>query len=194
MLGGAFNPPHEGHLLLARSAADQLGLERVMLVPTRHPAHKVIEDDPGPEVRLRMTELAAAGEKGLEASAIEVEREGPSYSYRTLELLQESDPAAALYFLMGADVAAGLPDWKRPERVVELARLGIAARPGVSRDAVNAALRRLDAADRGEMIAMPRCDTSSTMVRSRAAAGKPLVGLVPEAVAEMIEREGIYAS
>ncbi|MGZ5342717.1 MAG: nicotinate-nucleotide adenylyltransferase [Solirubrobacterales bacterium] len=194
VLGGAFNPPHEGHLLLAREAASGLGLDRVLLVPAGRPPHKTIEDDPGPEVRLRMTELAAQGEDGIEASGIEVEREGASYSYRTLELLSEQDPQRELFFVMGADVAATLPEWERPERVVELARLGIAARPGVDQAEVEAALERVGAAGRAEMIAMPRCDTSSTMVRERAAAGEPLRGLVPEAVAEMIERERIYAS
>jgi nicotinate-nucleotide adenylyltransferase len=194
VLGGAFNPPHEGHLLLAREAASGLGLDRVLLVPAGRPPHKTIEDDPGPAVRLRMTELAAEGVEGIEASGIEVERDGPSYSYRTLELLSEEDPGRELFFLMGADVAATLPEWERPERVVELARLGIAARPGVDPGEVEAALEKVGAADRAEMIAMPRCDTSSTMVRERAAAGEPLRGLVPEPVAEMIEREGIYVS
>jgi len=194
VLGGAFNPPHVGHLLLAREAAAQLGLDRVLLVPTGEAPHKQIEDDPGPRVRLRMTELAAEGEEGVDASAIEVDRPGPSYSYLTLEQLRDEDPARDLTFLMGADVAAGLPSWKRPERVVELARLGIATRPGVDPADVAASLDALGAADRAEMIAMPRCDASSTTVRERAAAGEPLQGLVPEAVAEMIETEGIYAS
>ncbi len=194
MLGGAFNPPHVGHLLLAREAAAGLGLDRVLLVPTGEAAHKRIEDDPGPEVRLRMAELAAEGEEGVEASAIEVEREGPSYTYRTLELLHDENPGAELVFLMGADVAAGLAGWKRPERVVELARLGIAARPGVDAGAVEEALRSVGAADRAEIIDMPECEVSSTTVRKRAAAGESLEGLVPGPVAELIEREGIYGS
>jgi nicotinate-nucleotide adenylyltransferase len=192
VLGGAFNPPHVGHLLLARTAASALGLNRVMLVPTGRAPHKTIEDDPGGEVRLRLTEQAAEGEEGVDASGIEVEREGPSYTYLTLEQLHEEDPNRELFFLMGADVAAGLPSWKRPERVVELARLGIAGRPGVDGGEVEAALREVGAADRAEMIDMPECKVSSSMVRERAAAGESLEGLVPEAVAAMIEREGLY--
>jgi len=194
VLGGAFNPPHVGHLMLAREAASGLGLDRVLLVPVGEAPHKQIEDDPGAAVRLQMTELAAEGEEGIEASAIEVEREGPSFTYRTLELLQEREPKRELVFLMGADVAAGLPGWREPRRVVELARLGIASRPGFGEAEVRAALERLDAADRAEMIEMPRCEVSSTMVRERAAAGEPLRDLVSEPVAEMIERERIYAS
>jgi nicotinate-nucleotide adenylyltransferase len=194
VLGGAFNPPHVGHLQLARAAASELGLERVLLVPTGRPPHKEIEDDPGAVVRLRMTALAAQGVEGLEVSAIEMQGDQPSYTFRTLEQLHDQDPERELVFLMGADVAVGLPSWKRPERVTELARIGIAERPGVDPADVEEALTRLGAADRGEMIAMPRCDASSTLVREKAAAGESLRGLVPEAVAALIEREGIYAS
>jgi nicotinate-nucleotide adenylyltransferase len=191
-LGGAFNPPHDGHLLLARTAMEQLGLDRVLLVPTGKAPHKVIEDDPGAEVRLRLAELAAEGEERIEASDVEVRREGLSYTYLTLEELRDEDPGRELTFLMGADMAAALPSWEKPERVVELARLGIAARPGVDLADVETALQELGAADRAEIIAMPECETSSSMVRERAAAGEPLEGLVPAKVAEMIVREGLY--
>jgi nicotinate-nucleotide adenylyltransferase len=191
VLGGAFNPPHVAHLLLAQEARWQLGLERVLLVTTGVAPHKEIEDDPGAEVRLEMTRRATEGEEGVEASALEIERGEPSYTYRTLELLREGG-AEDLVFLLGADAAAGLDQWKRPERVVELARLGIAARPRVGIDAARSTLEGLDAADRVEIIGMPECGVSSTMVRERAAAGRPLRHLVPDRVGEMIRREGIY--
>lgn len=192
VLGGAFNPPHLGHLALARAARDELGLAPVLLVPTGQAPHKEIEEDPGPQVRLRMVELAAGGEEGIEASALEVERDEPSYSYRTLELLHEEEPERALTFLMGADVAAGLAAWRKPERIVELARLGIAERPGVERGRVEEVVEQLGAADRVDWIAMLRCEASSTKARQLAAAGEPLAELVPAAVAQLIEREGIY--
>jgi nicotinate-nucleotide adenylyltransferase len=192
VLGGAFNPPHAGHLLLAREAISQLELDRVMLVPTGRAPHKVIEDDPGAPVRLRMAELAAESEDGLEASAIEIEREGLSYMYETLEQLAAADAERELTLLMGADVAASLPNWKKPERIVALAWLGIAGRDGVEPGAIEEALESLDASGRAEMIGMPRCEVSSTMVRERAATGKSLEGLVPPKVAEMILAEGLY--
>lgn len=193
MLGGAFNPAHFGHLLLAREAIGQLGLQRVIFVPTGRAPHKVIEDDPGAGMRLRMAEAAAEREQGIEVSPIEVEREGLSYMHETLEQLAGGeDEARELVLIMGADVAASLPDWERPERVVELARLGIAARDGVDPGRVEEALESLGASGRAEMIDMPRCEVSSTMVRERAAAGEPLEELVPSAVAELIEREGLY--
>jgi nicotinate-nucleotide adenylyltransferase len=192
VLGGAFNPPHVGHLRLAQEARRQLGLERVLLMVTGQAPHKRIEPEPGPRVRLELTEAAAAGEPGIEASALELEREGPSYTYLTLEQLREQQPGRELVFLLGADMVAGLSGWKRPERVVELARLGVVPRPGLDSDAVRSELERLGAAERAEMIEMPLCGASSTEIRKRAAAGRPLRHLVPEAVERLIEERGLY--
>lgn len=155
--------------------------------------HKTIEDDPGAEVRLKLTRLAAEAGEDVEASPLEVEREGPSYSYETLEQLAEDQPGRELVFLMGADMAASLESWKRPERVVELARLGVVARQGVEMDDVNEVLARLGAADRAEIIQMPVCGVSSTLIRERVAAGRPLRHLVPDPVARVIAAEGLYA-
>jgi nicotinate-nucleotide adenylyltransferase len=154
--------------------------------------HKEIEDDPGAEVRLEMARVAAEGEDGVEASDLEVRRDELSYSYRTLELLADQDGGRELYFLMGADMAAGLASWKEPERVVELARLGVVPRPGVGLGAVDSALERLGASGRAEIIDMPLCGASSTTVRQRAREGKPLRHLVPDAVIGLISERGLY--
>jgi nicotinate-nucleotide adenylyltransferase len=192
VLGGAFNPPHVGHLLLAQEARWQLGLERVLLMVTGQAPHKRIEAEPGPWARLELAEAAAAGEPGVEASALELEREGASYTYLTLEQLRAQQPGRELVLLLGADMAAGLSGWKRPERVVELARLGVVPRPGLDSGAVRSELERLGAAERAEMIEMPLCGASSTEIRKRAAAGRPLRHLVPEAVERLIEERGLY--
>jgi len=154
--------------------------------------HKEIEDDPGAEIRLEMARLAADGEDGVEASDLEVGRDGVSYSYRTLELLAERDPGAEVFFLLGADMAAGLASWKEPARVVELATLGVVPRPGVGLGAVRSALERLDAADRAEIIDMPLCGASSTTVRQRAREGKPLRHLVPDPVLALVTERELY--
>jgi nicotinate-nucleotide adenylyltransferase len=154
--------------------------------------HKEIDDDPGAGVRVEMARLAAEGEDGVEASDLEVGRDELSYSYRTLELLDEQDPGRELYFLLGADMAAGLPSWKEPERVLELARLGVVPRPGVELDAVDSALERLGASGRAEIIDMPLCGASSTTVRQRAREGKPLRHLVPDGVIQLIGERGLY--
>jgi nicotinate-nucleotide adenylyltransferase len=154
--------------------------------------HKEIEDDPGAAVRFEMAALAAAGEEGIEASELEVGRDDVSYSYRTLELLAEEDPGRELYFLLGADMAAGLERWREPERVVELARLGVVPRPGVEIGEVNSALERLGASGRAEIIDMPLCGASSTTIRQRVREGRPLRHLVPDPVVALISERGLY--
>jgi nicotinate-nucleotide adenylyltransferase len=161
------------------------------MVTNRAP-HKEVEDDPGAEIRLEMARVAAEDEEGVEASDLEVSRDEVSYTYRTLELLAERDPGREMFFLLGADMAAGLASWKEPSRVVELARLGVVARPGVGLEEVRPALERLGAADRAEIIAMPLCGASSTTVRQRAREGKPLRYLVPDRVIELIGERGLY--
>jgi nicotinate-nucleotide adenylyltransferase len=164
----------------------------VLLMVTGRAPHKEIEDDPGAEVRLEMARAAAGGEDAVEASGLEVERDEVSYSYRTLELLAEEEPDGELFFLLGADMAAGLAAWKEPERVVELAKLGVVPRPGVGLGAVNSALERLGASGRAEIIDMPLCGASSTTVRQRAREGKPLRHLVPDPVIQLISERGLY--
>jgi nicotinate-nucleotide adenylyltransferase len=193
VLGSAFNPPHLGHLALAQEALWQLGLDEVILVPTGEAPHKRIADDPGRELRMSMTRLAAADDSRFSVSALEVEREGPSYTYETLELLAEERGHSQLVFVMGADAAVGLESWKSPERVVELARIAVARRAGVSEAEVAAVLRSLGAGDEATMLEMPQFGVSSSAVRERAAAGRPLRYLVPEPVARFIEEKGIYA-
>jgi nicotinate-nucleotide adenylyltransferase len=180
--------------VLAREAAFQLGLDRVLLVPVGAAPHRRIEPEPGPEVRLEMVRLAVAGDELLEASGIEVEGEGPSYSFRTLELLSERLPGDELTFLMGADVAAALESWREPRRVLELARLGIASRPGSDRGEVDSALERLGGAGRTSAVEMPEIGVSSTDLRRRIAEGRPVRYLVPDPVAELIAARGLYAA
>ncbi len=193
VLGSAFNPPHLGHLALAQEALWQLGLDEVVLVPTGEAPHKRIPDDPGRELRLAMTRLAAADDSRFSVSTLEVERDGPSYTYETLELLARERGEPDLVFVMGADAAVGLESWRKPERVVELARLAVARRSGVSEADVAAVMRSLGAAGRATMLEMPQFGVSSSAVRERAAAGRPLRYLVPEAVARFIEEKGVYS-
>lgn len=179
--------------MLAHEAASRLGLDRVLLVPAGEAPHRAIDPEPGPEVRLELVRAAAAADELLEASGIEVGRSGPSYTYRTLELLQESRPGDELTFLMGADVAAALESWKEPRRVLELARIGVAARPGTALDEAEGALERLGGADRFAVVHMPEIGISSTLIRERVREGRPLRYLVPDAVESMIRTQGLYA-
>jgi nicotinate-nucleotide adenylyltransferase len=192
VLGSAFNPPHLGHLALAQEAHWQLGLEEVILVPTGEAPHKRIADDPGRGERLEMTRLAAAGDERFSVSSLEVDREGPSYAYETLEALAEERADRKLVFVMGADAAVGLETWRKPERVVELASLAVARRAGVSDSDVATAMRSLGCEQRATALEMPQFGVSSSAVRERAGQGRPLRYLVPAPVAEYIEEKGIY--
>ena len=193
VLGSAFNPPHLGHLALAQEALWQLDLSEVVLMPTGDAPHKRIADDPGREQRLAMTRLAAADDSRFSVSTLEVDRDGPSYTYETLELLADQRADTELVFVMGADAAVGLESWRAPERVVELARIAVARRSGVSDAEVAAVMRSLGADGRATMLEMPQFGVSSSAVRERAAGGRPLRYLVPESVARFIEEKGIYS-
>jgi nicotinate-nucleotide adenylyltransferase len=192
VLGSAFNPPHLGHLALAQEALWQLDLEQVVLVPTGQAPHKRIVDDPGREARVEMARLAAADDDRFSVSALEVEREGPSYTYETLEALAEERTDRKLVFVMGADAAVGLESWREPERVVELANLAVARRAGVSDSEVASVVRGLGCEDRTTMLEMPQFGVSSSAVRERARQRRPLRYIVPDSVADFIEARGIY--
>jgi nicotinate-nucleotide adenylyltransferase len=194
VLGGAFNPPHLGHLVCAQEALVQLGLERVLLVPTARPPHRTLEDDPGPEARLEMAELAAAGDERLAVSRLELDRPGPSYTADTLEELGAREAGEELVLVLGADQAAFLPEWHRPERVLELAELAVVARSGWDREGVQARISGLPGAGRVRFVDMPLIDISSTEVRRRVAAGVPIRYLVPDAVARFVSERGLYGA
>ena len=194
VLGGAFNPPHVGHLCLAQEAHARLGLDRILLIPVGDAPHRELQADPGREHRLRMVELAGAGDDRLEASTLEVERPGPSYTADTLAALRASAPDEELTLILGADQAMRLGTWHEPERVLAQARLAVAQRQGLGREEVEQAIGGLAGAERIVGFDMPRLDVSSTLVRERAASGLPVRYLVPDAVADYIAAEGLYAS
>jgi nicotinate-nucleotide adenylyltransferase len=193
LLGGTFNPPHIGHLVCAMEARDQLGLDRVQLVPVAVPPHKEAPDDPGVEVRLELCRLAVADDPGLEVSRVEADRPGPSYTADTLRALHEASPEDDLTFIVGGDMAHSLPEWREPEVVLSLARLAVAEREGIRRQDI---LERLDglegAPERIAFFDMPRLDVSSSQLRRRIAAGRPVRHLVPDAVADHIASLGLY--
>jgi nicotinate-nucleotide adenylyltransferase len=190
ILGGTFNPPHRGHLALARHAQAELGLERVLLMPAHSAPHKGEEGDPGPERRLEMCRLAVGGEAGLEVCALEIERGGPSYTVDTLRAIKQGDPEAELTFIVGADMARTLPAWREPRALVGLAGLAIAEREETGREEVLQALAPLGG--RMKFLAMPMLEVSSSQVRERVKAGEPIEGLVAPAVAEYIAAHALY--
>lgn len=171
----------------------QLGLDRVMFVPTSSPPHKQVErDDPGPEHRLAMCQAAIAGDDRFEACDLEVARGGTSYTVDTLVELKRRAPDTELFLILGGDVAAGLPEWRDPDRVLSLATPALAARSGTPSAAVTSALKRVPGGERACAFDMPTIELSSTMIRGRAAEGGSIRYLVPDGVADYIERNGLY--
>jgi nicotinate-nucleotide adenylyltransferase len=192
ILGGTFNPPHLGHLAIARHALAELGLARVVLVPAGTPPHKAVADDPGPQRRLEMCRLLLDGVAGVSVCALELERDGPSYTVDTLRAIHASHPEAELTFIVGADIAGTLPAWREPEQLLELAELAVAARPGSDRDGVLDALASLGGDARVRFLDAPLLDASSSDVRERAGAGEPIEQLVGASVAGYIAEHGLY--
>ncbi len=194
ILGGTFNPPHIAHLLCASEARDQLALERVLLVPAGVPPHKPMPDDPGIAHRVTMCRLAAASHAAwLGVSELETRRSGPSYTVDTLRELHASDPGDELTFIVGGDMAWSLPSWREPQAILELARVAVAERVGARREEIREQLAALpDAEQRVEYIEVPRIDISSAALRRRVNGGHPITYLVPDAVSDYIEREGLY--
>jgi nicotinate-nucleotide adenylyltransferase len=192
LLGGTFNPPHLAHLVCAAEAHDQLGLDRVLLVPTGRPPHKEVPDDPGPEHRAAMCELAVAGDDRLGVSRIELERAGPSYTVDTLRSLHERSPEDDLTFIVGGDMAHSLPTWHEPEGILRLARLAVAERAEVRRADIVERLDGLPGGDRVTFFDMPRIDIASSELRRRVTEGRSIRYLVPDSVGAYIAERGLY--
>jgi nicotinate-nucleotide adenylyltransferase len=194
LLGGTFNPPHLGHLVCAQEAWAQLGLDRVLLVPTRVPPHKVMEVEPGVAHRVAMCEAAVTGDPRLGVSLVDVRRDGPSFTIDTLKALHADAPGDELTFIVGGDMALSLPAWREPERVLALARFAVAERAEDRREAIERSIAALAGRDSVVFFDMPRIDVSSSMVRDRVAAGLPVRWLVPDPVHEYVEEHGLYRS
>jgi len=191
LLGGTFNPPHIGHLVCATHALAGLELDRVLLVPVHEPPHKAAEADPGVEHRVELCRRAVAGNEQLDVSLVDAEVPGPSFTVDTLSRLHDRCPGDQLTFIVGGDMAFSLPTWREPEAILELAELGVAEREGVRRADIVERLSYLGT-DNVRFFHMPRLDISSSQIRRMVAAGGPIRYLVPDAVADYIEREGLY--
>jgi nicotinate-nucleotide adenylyltransferase len=180
--GGAFDPPHLGHLVAASDACDVLELDRLLWIPSAvHPLKAVRT---AAAVRLEMVRAAVAGDPRFGADDLELRRTGPSYTVDTLRELRAREPGAELVFLTGADNLADLPRWREPDEIARLATLAVVSRAGetVPPDAPYPAVA----------VPVTRVDVSSTEVRRRVAAGQSIRYLVPEAVRAVIERERLY--
>jgi nicotinate-nucleotide adenylyltransferase len=181
ILGGVFDPPHRGHVALARAAIRELGLDSLLVTVVADPGHKAATTPV--ETRLELARLAFAD---VPEAVVEVDAHA-----RTVDSLEERRLEDAV-FVIGADELAAFESWKAPARVLELARLAVAMRPGVSCRALEAVRERLRAGDRIVEFDLAPVELSSTEIRERVARGESIQGLVEPAVAEAIVQLGLY--
>ncbi|KPK46923.1 MAG: hypothetical protein AMJ77_04755 [Dehalococcoidia bacterium SM23_28_2] len=194
ILGGTFDPPHVGHLILAEEARQALGLQQVLFVPAGEPWRKAGRQLSPPEHRLAMVRLAVGDNSDFDVATLEIERKGPSYTAETLAALQQQLPDdGEFFFIVGQDSLADLPHWRQPERIVSLARLAVARRSAWEAAEADALEKDLPGiSQRLVWLDMPRIDISSTAVRERVRQGLSIRYWVPPAVEEYIRRHGLY--
>src|SRR4051794_8400977 len=193
VFGGTFDPIHQAHLAVAESARDALGLERVLFIPAGQPPHKRQAKVTPAADRLAMVEAAIADNRAFAVSTIELDRPGPSYTVDTLEALAP-EATGGLALIVSAEAWADFPTWHRPERIVELATIVVAPRDGYAEPDPAVFSRRFPAASAPAIVLLdgPRMRLSASEIRRRAAAGRSLRYLVPDAVAAYIGDHGLY--
>jgi len=182
ILGGVFDPPHVGHVALAQAAIGQFSLEQLFVLVVADPGHKRATTPA--ETRLELTRLAF---RDVPEAKVELDQHA-----RTVDSLEERKPENAI-FVLGADELAEFSSWKNPKRVLELVRLAVAMRPGVSDEEVRAACAELSSSDRILFFDMPPIPVSSSAIRERVARGESIDGLVPPRVADAVVRLGLYS-
>ena len=182
LLGGNFNPVHNAHLTIADQVRQQLGLDEVLLMPEYQPPHVDKKTTISEKHRLRMLELAVRDIEGLGIETIELERKGISYTYDTMKLLTEKNPDVDYYFIIGADMVAYLPKWHRISELIQMVQFVGVQRPkykaGTSYPVI--------------WVDVPLLDISSSLIRRQLEEGKKPNFLLPQAVLDYIEKEGLY--
>jgi len=196
VFGGSFDPVHHGHLRLADCSWRQAALDRVEFVPAAQQPHKPHGPVASEADRVAMLQLAVAGRAEFAVSTVEIDRGGPSYTVETLRQMHAQRPDTELFFLMGADSLADLPNWRDPDVICELATLVVVRRAGTPEPAFDA-LRSLVSPKRLEeirtaQVEMPATPISSSLIRRRIAEGGEWQSLVPAAVAAYIQEKALY--
>lgn len=193
ILGGTFDPPHIGHLVIAQEALTRLELVQVIFAPTRQPPHKRIEDVTPIEHRLAMVRLAIATNPRFTLSRVDVDREGPTYTVDTLRLLRRQlGENVELYFMMGMDSLANILTWRTPEQLIRLCRLVVFNRPGFSANLDELGEKLPGLRERVVILPSPALDIAASELQQRVRAGLPIAHLVPDAVAAYIAANRLY--
>jgi nicotinate-nucleotide adenylyltransferase len=194
ILGGTFDPPHVGHLILGEYSIDALDLTHLLFVPAADPPHKQDRDKTPIEHRLAMLKLAIAGNDRFDLSRIDLDRPGPHYSLDTVKIAAAQFPGAELYFVMGGDSLRDLPKWHHPQELITLCKLAVMRRPG---DNLNAGMHSAllpSLEERVVMMDTPILEISSTEIVNRLQHGQSVRYLVPDVVLAYIAEHGVYAN
>jgi nicotinate-nucleotide adenylyltransferase len=186
VLGGTFDPPHVGHLLAASDACEALSLDKLLFVPAKVPPYKARTVQASPEQRLCMLELTIGDDPRFEASRLELDRDGLSFTVDSLQALSESSPGASLFMLIGEDLATQIASWRDAARIAELASIVVLARSTMATHSV------LESTLPMTRLATRRVELSSTEIRDRVRAGRSIHGFVTDAVSAYISAAGLY--
>ncbi|MBQ2614400.1 MAG: nicotinate-nucleotide adenylyltransferase [Clostridia bacterium] len=193
IMGGSFDPPHIGHLLLAEWIQKELKLEEIRFIPTGRIYHKEPQKVSAKD-RLEMVRLAVLGYPAFTVDATEVEREGITYTYETVEELKQREPENQLTFLVGADSLDYMERWKYPERIFSACRIAAVIRPGFSYEQMEEKIRQLKAQFDADILLVPTPEIpiSSTDLRKKLNGGESVKEWIPKPVEEYIKKHGLY--
>lgn len=194
IMGGTFNPIHFGHLLLAEQAMEEYDLDEVLFIPCGNPYMKDAEPIVDGNIRAHMTKLALEGHPGFRMSSIELDREGPTYTYETLETLKEENPDSTYYFILGADSLLTMETWKNPKRIFSNCVVIASVRGTGTEEKIRKIATHLIYEYQADVHILPTrfFDLSSSEIRRRIAEGKSVRYMVPEKVREYIYENGLY--
>ncbi|MCR5004398.1 MAG: nicotinate-nucleotide adenylyltransferase [Clostridiales bacterium] len=188
VMGGTFDPIHMGHLMVAEIIRADAGMDRVLFIPAGEPPHKQGYQVLSGEERYRMTELAIQNNPYFEASRMEIDRPGRTYTYETLQMLEDqNDGSKEYYYILGADAFAYVPHWREVQKVIRRARFLVVRRPG-HEIVVPSEIEGI----RYQVVEAALMDISSTQIRGRIHEGKSIRYMVPENVRQYIEENGFY--
>jgi nicotinate-nucleotide adenylyltransferase len=182
ILGGTFNPPHIGHLIVANEVLDALQLDEIRFMPNYAPPHKQKTEEVSDQDRIMMLQYAIEGQNSFSMETIEMEREGPSYTFDTIQLLRQREPDHEFYFIIGADMIEYLPNWHRIDELVQLVTFVGVKRPGYLDQTTYPVL----------MVDTPQIFLSSTLIRDRIKQGKTIDYLVSPKVKNYMKEKGLY--
>lgn len=194
IMGGTFNPPHMGHLMLAEWAREAAKLDEVVFMPAGFPYMKEDDGILSGDKRLRMTQLATQGYAAFSVSDFEVSRDGYTYTCETMEQLHKAHPTDHYYFIIGADCLFTMEKWKDPERIFASCTVLAASRNGSPMEKLGKKRQELEKRYQAEilLVQFPSIEISSTMIRERARLGRSLKYLVPDPLIEYITENGLY--